>query len=101
MSIEEQYDTLTQAIEALRLQGYTEDFNLQSNCIECRSGEYNLSPDDFEIDKLFRFYGANDPGDESVLYAISSLDGSLKGVLVNGYGATADELDAAMVEKLS
>jgi hypothetical protein len=100
MSIEEQYDTLTQAIEALRLQGYTEDFNLQSNCLDCRRGEISLSPDEFEIDKVFRFYGANDPGDESVLYAVSSIDGTLKGVLVNGYGATADELDSAMVEKL-
>ena len=98
--MEEQYDTLSEAIEALRLQGYTEDFNLQSNCIECRGGRYNLSPDEFEIDKIFRFYGANDPGDESVLYAISSIGNGLKGILVNGYGATADELDAAMVEKL-
>ncbi|MEO5905464.1 MAG: phosphoribosylpyrophosphate synthetase [Saprospiraceae bacterium] len=97
----EQYDTLTQAIEALRLQGYTEDFNLQSNCIECRGGEHNLSPDEFRIDKVFRFYGANDPADESVLYAISSIDAMLKGVLVNGYGATADELDAAMIQKLN
>ena len=100
MEIEEQYDTLTEAIEALRQQGYIEDFNLQSNCIECRAGQYNLSPDEFEIDKIFRFYGANDPADESVLYAISSIGNGLKGVLVNGYGATADELDSEMVEKL-
>lgn len=101
MSIEEQYDTLTQAIEAMRLQGYTEDFNLQSNCIDCRRGEVSLSPDEFEIDKIFRFYGANDPGDESVLYAVSSTDQKIKGILVNGYGATADELSDEMVEKLN
>ena len=101
MEIEEQYDTLTQAMEALRMQGYTEDFNLQGNCIECRAGEISLSPDEFQIDKIFRFYGANDPADESVLYAVSSHDATLKGVLVNGYGATADELSDEMVEKLN
>lgn len=96
----EQYDTLTEAIEALRLQGYIEDFNLQTNCIDCRLGELRLHPDEFDIDKLFRFYGPSDPDDESILYAISSQKYGLKGILVDGYGATSDPLTVEMVEKL-
>ncbi len=96
----EQYDTLLQALNALRKQGYTEDFNLQNHCLDCRLGEIQLFPHEFEIDKVFRFYGPSDVGDESILYAISSEKYDLQGLLVNGYGATADELTQEMIEKL-
>ena len=101
MKAVEQYDTLTEAIESLRLQGYTEDYNLQSNCIDCRRGEIMMHPDDFEIDKTFRFYGPSDPDDESILYAISSDKFTLKGLLVNGYGVSSNSLTQEMVRKLS
>lgn len=95
------YETLSEAINALRTQGYTEDFNLQSHCLECRVGEIQLFPHDFEIDKLFRFFGPSDPDDESILYAISSAKYNLKGLLVNAYGPDADMLTQEMVEKLN
>jgi hypothetical protein len=97
----EQYETLSQAITALRAQGYTEDFNLQSHCLDCRLGEIQLFPHEFEIDKVFRFYGASDPDDESILYAVSSNVFDLKGLLVNGYGVSSDSLTQEMVQKLS
>jgi hypothetical protein len=96
----EQYDTLIQGIEALREQGYIEDFNLKANCLDCRNASIQLQPDEFEIDKVFRFYGPSDVDDESILYAISSEKFDLKGILVNGFGATGDPLTEAMVKKL-
>lgn len=96
----EQYDTLIEAINSLRLQDYTEDFNLKEDCLECGLDEINLFPDEFQIDKVFRFYGPSDPDDESILYAISSDKYNLKGVLVNGYGMSSDTLTQEMVEKL-
>lgn len=97
----EQYDTLLQAIDALRRQGYTQDFNLKEDCLWCEVGAINLYPYDFEIDKVFRFFGPSDPDDESILYAISSDRFNLKGIMVNGYGVSADPLTQEMVEKLS
>ncbi len=97
----EHYDNLLQAIEALRTQGYTEDFNLKANCLDCRDATIQLHPYDFDIDKVFRFYGPSDPGDESILYAISSDKFDLKGVLVNGYGVSSDPLTQDMVNKLT
>ena len=96
----EQYNNLVDAINALRKQGYTEDFNLKEDCLECRLGEINLFPHEFQIDKTFRFYGLSDPDDESILYAISSDSHNLKGVLVNGYGTSANTLTQEMVERL-
>jgi len=98
---QEHYDTLLQAIEALRKQGYTEDFNLNANCLDCRDNSIQLHPHEFEIDKVFRFYGPSDVDDESILYAISSEKFDLKGILVNGYGVSSDSLTEAMVKKLA
>ena len=97
----ENYDSLSVAMNALRLQGYTEDFNLKEDCLICEISEINLYPEDFQIDKLFRFYGPSDVDDESILYAISSEKFHLKGLLVNGYGVTYDSMTQEMIEKLT
>ncbi len=94
------YDTLSEAIEGLKSQGYSEDLNLKSNCIECRSLGYKLMAEDFIVDQVFRFEGDSNPGDSSVLYAISSEKYDLKGVLVDAYGAYSDPLTSEMIEKL-
>lgn len=97
----ENYETLTEAIEGLRKQGYVEDFNLKQNCIECRNGEYKVFHDEFHIDKYFRFEGQTDPADECILYAISAEKYKLKGVLVNGYGISSEAITNEMLAKLS
>ncbi len=96
----ESYETLTEAIAALKTQGYTEDFNLKENCLECIAGRQLLLPQEFVIDKSFRFDVDEDPSDQSVLYAISSEKHSLRGLLVNGYGIYSDDVSNEMLEKL-
>jgi hypothetical protein len=96
----ENYETLTQAIEALKTQGYTEDFNLKENCLLCIAGKQGLLQHEFEIDKWFRFDVNEDPSDQAVLYAISSAQHNLKGLLVNGYGIYSDNVSNEMLEKL-
>ncbi len=93
------YETLTEALQDLKSEGYTEDFNLQSHCLKCTSSDRQLKPDEFSIDKFYRFEGVSNPDDNSIVYAISSKDG-LKGVLVDAYGVYADSLNEDMVEKL-
>jgi hypothetical protein len=96
----ESYTTLSQQMEELRKEGYVEDFNLQQNCLECRNGEFQVFADDFKVDKYFRFEGASNPSDASILYAISSNDGKLKGVLVNGYGVYSEPVTDELLQKL-
>lgn len=96
----ESYDTLSEAINALRVQGYTEDFNLKQNCLECLNGGHEITPSDFMIDKSFRFDVDEDPSDQAMLYAISSSKHGMKGVLVSGYGIYSDELSNEMLDKL-
>ena len=87
-------------MEALRRKGYTEDFNLQQNCLECRGGSFRLFADDFQVDQYFRFEGPTDPADESILYAISSDKHQLKGVLVNAYGIYSEPMTDQLLQKL-
>jgi len=96
----EKTDTLSGQITILRAEGYTEDFNLKEDSLECRDGDYKLLHDQFNVDEVFRFEGDSDPADEAILYAISSEHYPLKGILVNGYGIYTDKITDQMVKKL-
>jgi hypothetical protein len=91
------YATITEAIEQLRKQGYTLDFNLEKNRLKV--GEQEYTADEFEIVDLYRYEGASDPGDEATVYALASPSG-VKGVLVSGYGASADEAAEETLKQL-
>lgn len=93
------YDTLSQAINGLRKQGYTEDLNLKPHCLECTSSKLELHPEDFQVDTYYRFEGMSSPDDNSIVFAISG-KGGIKGVLVDAYGVYSDSLSESMVEKL-
>ncbi len=87
-------DTLTQVINQLKGQGYTEDLNRQEN------NALWLDPDAYRVDAVYRFEGATNPDDESILYALSSDFYRVKGILVNGYGLSADPDTAAIEQRL-
>ncbi|MFD0766795.1 phosphoribosylpyrophosphate synthetase [Mucilaginibacter lutimaris] len=95
------YGTLSQTINGLKEEGYTLDFNIQDDLLVCHTNNTQLSPDDFEIDGVFRFEGESNPDDEAVLYAISSTKDDIKGTLVNGYGISADAASNDLIKKLS
>jgi hypothetical protein len=92
------YDTVTDAVKGLKQRGYSKDFNLEENCIVCHEGKFR--PEDFEIVEVYRFEGNSDPADEAVVYAIESKTGD-KGILVSGYGISADAMSSDMAKKLS
>jgi hypothetical protein len=93
-----QYDSPSHAIEELKKKGYTEDFNLEENCLVCRSGKFNA--DEFEITEVIRFEGDSDPADEAIVYGIESQTG-VKGVLINGYGYSSQTMGEEIAKKLA
>jgi hypothetical protein len=95
------FSTVTEAITWLEGRGYTYDFNLDNDCISYEGGQKRLSPDDFIIDKIFRFEGPTDPGDENIIYAISSQHQDVKGILVNAFGVYSDPVSDRMIKKLT
>ncbi len=94
------YDNLVDALKDLKNRGFTTDFNLAFDAIECRHTGECLSPSQFEIVEHYRFEANTNPDDSSVLYAIQSLDGKMKGVLINAYGVYSDAVSDSMIAKL-
>lgn len=93
--------TLSEVLNKLKSEGYTVDFNLQENCLVCQGNSLEITPDDFVVDRHFRFEGMSDPGDEAIVYAISSVKHDTKGTLVNGYGIYSDPLSDRMIKALA
>lgn len=91
------YATVSEAINKLKEQGFTIDFNLDENCIICNTGKFKH--DEFEIVDVYRYEGNSDPADEAAVYAIQSTSG-LKGILVTGYGPSTDSASADLLAKL-
>jgi len=94
-----QYDTLLEAVEDLKKQGYTDELTIRED------GLYNdvepLDPKEFTIDSFHRFEGPTDPSDASIVYAISSTHLALKGILVGDYGSNALDHIHKMVQNLN
>ena len=97
----ENYDTVVQALQGLRLQGYSIDFNIEPDKLICSEHNIMLYPADFEITKVFRFEGDSNPDDEAVVYAIESKNGEIKGVFVSAYGMYEEGTSDDLVKKLT
>jgi len=98
--LKESFGTLSETINGLIEIGYIHDFNIHEESLVCSIHKATLSPEDFQIDKVYRFEGNSNPDDQSILYAISSAKFNMKGILVNGYGISWDESTSKLVEKL-
>jgi hypothetical protein len=96
-----QYDTVVAAFEGLKQRGYTLDFNIAFDKLECSSTQVCLNPSDFEITEVYRFEGETNPSDEEVVYAVASTDGKTKGVLHSAFGTYADAISDEMIRKLT
>ncbi len=105
MIVMDTMSTVSEALDKLKREGYIVDFNLDDNCLSCHGNTLKIHPDEFVVDTFYRFEGISDPGDEAVVYAISSTKLDVKGTLVDGYGmysdARAGDLVKALKEKIN
>jgi hypothetical protein len=93
--------TLSEITNLLKARGYTIDFDVKENHLECDGDLLKIYPGEFVIDKQYRFEGPSDPGDEAIVYAISSQKYNVKGVLINGYGVSSNSITDEMIKVLS
>lgn len=92
--------TLSEVTNLLKKRGYTVEFNLKENHLECTYTYLKVFPDEFIVDKHYRFEGISDPGDEAIVFAISSEKHNLKGVLIDGYGISSEGMSSEMMKAL-
>lgn len=83
--------TLSEIITKLTQKGYDVQFKATEDGLVSLSSDKVYKPEHVKICNFYRFEGESNPADNSILYAIETREGE-KGTLVDGYGATSDEL---------
>ncbi|HMX00851.1 MAG TPA: phosphoribosylpyrophosphate synthetase [Cyclobacteriaceae bacterium] len=94
------YTSLSEATNDLKARGYSNDFNIKPDCLECPTLHLQVNPENFTVDEFHRFEGMSSTDDNSIVFAITS-DQGVKGVLVDAYGVYSSSLNDAMIKKLS
>ena len=92
------YDTLSEAIEDLKKSGYKINFDLIEDGVHSKDLKQEWKAGALTVDEFYRFEGMTNPGDNSILYAISTNSGE-KGLLVDTYGADT-YIAPEMIQKL-
>ena len=98
MEKDNQYGMLSEAVDDLCAHGYIDELEL--NATGLFKDDEELDPSKFTIDSFHRFEGPSDPGDMSIVYAISSEELGVRGLLIGSYGAEADAHIQRMVRPL-
>lgn len=84
-----------------REDGYTVQFTvLEGARVGVQDGDRTFAPEELTIDHLHRYEGRSNPGDEELLVALSSENGSVKGTLTLAYGAYASADEAEVARRL-
>lgn len=86
------YSTVAEALDELNKKGFIHDFNLQDETIK-------NNPHNYEIEHVYRYEGDTDPGEEAVVYGITSNSGE-KGVYVAGFSANSENEASSVLAKL-
>jgi hypothetical protein len=88
-------DTVVEALALLRAEGYTAAFQLVGGDLRCDVHDQVCPAGDVEVERLFRFEGPSDPGDEMVVFGLRDPATGTRGTLASGFGPAADpdELD--------
>ena len=95
------YNNLVEATNDLMKRGYTENLSLEGDTVDDKDKNIQMTADDIEIDEFYRFEGASNPSDMSIVYAVTSKKYNLKGVLVNAFGTYANNSSSAIQAKLN
>ncbi|MEI9946970.1 MAG: hypothetical protein WDN26_22460 [Chitinophagaceae bacterium] len=85
----EDMKTMALCLNKLVLDGFEEDFKATDTGLLALHKEKMYPPEDIHVVNFFRFEGASDPADNSIVYVIETTDGE-KGTLVDAYGPYAD-----------
>jgi len=78
-------DTLVERMRQLKDRGWVEQLAVEDGGLRCDSCACWAAPEGVEVDEVYRFEGTSDPGDESILLAISMPCGH-RGTLPASYG---------------
>ena len=91
--------TLVSSLNGFVEKGFTEDYKAEQSGLKALKTGKIYRPEDIKVVDFHRFEGTSDPGDQSILYAIETIDGG-KGTLVDAYGAEGDTKITAFIQQV-
>lgn len=91
--------TMTACLNKLVRDGYTEDFKVTEKGLLSIQKEKHYKVSQIHIVDFYRFEGASDPSDNSIVYAIETEDGT-KGTLTDAYGPYADPATGKFIKQV-
>ena len=83
------YTTMAEAVEDLKQRGFTANFEFLNQAFRDVDTGKVYQADELTIVEHYRFEGASDPDDMSVVYAIESAGGP-KGIIADAFGTYAN-----------
>jgi len=98
--MENQFDTLSAAINDLRNRGYSYSFKIEEGFAVCIETLEYVKPAEMRVVEYHRFEGQSSEDDMSVVYAVETKSG-LKGIIIDAYGTYANPLLTDFLSKVN
>lgn len=83
-------DTVVEAENQLKENGYTSELRLIDGTLHWDSDDVRCSTADAVVERLYRFEGPSDPGDEMIVFGLRDPATGRLGYLSSGFGPAAD-----------
>jgi hypothetical protein len=84
-------ETVLEAVQLLEREGYTASIDVRpEGTVHCATCSHTHPVGEALVDRVFRFEGASDPADEAIVLAVRCPHCGAKGVVVSGFGPSAD-----------
>lgn len=94
------YDTLSEAVERLKLKGYRSQFSVNKDqLLHDEKSDENFRAEEVSLREFHRFEGMTNPGDSSIIYALETQSG-VKGTLIDAYGVDNSMDTAEFIKKI-
>ena len=84
-------ETVLEAVQLLQREGYTASIDVRADgMVHCATCGQSHPVGEALVDRVFRFEGASDPDDEAIVLAVRCARCGAKGVVVSGFGPSAE-----------
>lgn len=83
-------ETVTEAVQLLEATGFGSEFFLDDHGFGCPDCDQVHTPERLVVEATYRFEGASDPGDASIVLGVRCPVCGAAGIIVSAYGADAE-----------
>jgi hypothetical protein len=94
-------DTVTEAIALLQAEGYEAEFDLVDGELRSDPGCPVCAVGDVTVERIYRFEGDSDPGDEMIVFGLHDPATGIRGTLASAFGSSADPELAGHLSELT